>query len=168
MAEQRYRTPVALQFWPRCKLYGSCPFFRFLISSFMTVISFLKQLSCIFFVLESFHFHKHFSSRGTRNLLLPFLLCFLFFVCLFVCLFVCVCLSVFLFLSLFSLFSVRGSYSSRVPRSSLARVRRVLVPHIMEEEAEDPENEQDDRREDRQQEVEGRIAESQNNHIMSA
>ena len=64
--------------------------------------------------------------------------------------------------------SVRGSYSARVPRSSLARVRRVLVPHIMKEEAEDPENEQDDGREEGQQEVEGRIAESQNNHIMSA
>ena len=38
-----------------------------------------------------------------------------------------------------------------------------FVPHIMEEEAEDQEDEQD-----RQQEVEGRIAESQNNHIMSA
>ena len=47
-----------------------------------------------------------------------------------------------------------------MPRSSLARVRRVLVPHIMEEEAEDPENEQDDRREGGQQEVERRIAES--------
>ena len=51
--------------------------------------------------------------------------------------------------------------------SSLARVRRVLVSHIMEEESEDQEDEQDDRRE-RQQEMEGRIAESQNNHIMSA
>ena len=38
----------------------------------------------------------------------------------------------------------------------------------MEEEAEDPENEQEDRREEGQQEVEGRVAESQNNHIMSA
>ena len=64
--------------------------------------------------------------------------------------------------------SVRGSYSARVPRSSLARVRRVLVSHIMKEEPEDPENEQDDGREEGQQEVEGRIAESQNNHIMSA
>ena len=64
--------------------------------------------------------------------------------------------------------SVRGSYSARVPRSSLARVRRVLVPHIMEEEGEDQENEKDDRKEDRQQEVERRVAESQNNHIMSA
>ena len=38
------------------------------------------------------------------------------------------------------------SYSASVPRSSLARVRRVLVTHILEE-AEDPENEQDDRKE---------------------
>ena len=63
---------------------------------------------------------------------------------------------------------MRGSYSARVPRSSLARVRRVLVSHIMEEEGEDQEDEKDDRREDRQQEVEGGIAESQNNHIVSA
>ena len=62
----------------------------------------------------------------------------------------------------------RGSYSARVPRSSLAGVHRVFVFHILEEEAEDPENEQDDSREEGQQEVEGRIAESQNNHIMSA
>ena len=62
--------------------------------------------------------------------------------------------------------SVRGSYSARVPRSSFARVRRVLVFHIMEEEAEDQENEQDDRREDGQQRVEGRVDENQNNHIM--
>ena len=59
---------------------------------------------------------------------------------------------------------VRGSYSARVPRSSLARVRRVLVPHIMEEEDERQENEKDDRREDGQQRVEGRVAENQNNH----
>ena len=63
--------------------------------------------------------------------------------------------------------SVRGSYSARVPRSSLARVRRVLVSHIMEEEGEDQEDE-DDKREQGQQEVEGRIAENQNNHIMNA
>ena len=63
---------------------------------------------------------------------------------------------------------VRGSYSARVPRSSLARVRRVLVPHIMEEEGEYQEDEKDDGREDGQQRVEGRIAESQNNRIMSA
>ena len=31
-----------------------------------------------------------------------------------------------------------------MPRSSLARVRRVLVTHIMEEEGEDQENEKED------------------------
>ena len=44
--------------------------------------------------------------------------------------------------------SVRGSYSARVPRSSLASVLRVLVPHIMEEEGEDREDKKDDWRED--------------------
>ena len=63
---------------------------------------------------------------------------------------------------------MRGSYSATVPRSSLTRVHRVFVHHIVEEEAEDPKNEPDDRREDGQQEVKGRIAESQDNHIMSA
>ena len=63
-------------------------------------------------------------------------------------------------------FPVRGSFSATVPKSSFARVRRVLVPH-MEDEG-DQEDEKDDRREEGQQEVEGRIAESQNNHIMSA
>ena len=63
---------------------------------------------------------------------------------------------------------MRGSYSAKVPRSSLARVHRVFVLHIVEEEAESQEDELDDRREDRQQDEEGRIAESQNNHIMSA
>ena len=41
-------------------------------------------------------------------------------------------------------------------------------PHIMEEESEDPENEQDDRKEEGQQEVEGRVVENQNSRIMSA
>ena len=63
---------------------------------------------------------------------------------------------------------MRGSFSARVPRSSFARVRRVLVRHIMEEEDEDQENEKEDGREDGQQRVEGRVVESQNNHIMSA
>ena len=63
---------------------------------------------------------------------------------------------------------VRGSFSARVPRSSLARVHRVFVLHIVEEDADDQENERDDRRESGQQEVEERVAESQNNHIMSA
>ena len=64
-------------------------------------------------------------------------------------------------------FPVRGSYSARVPRSSLAEVRRVLVTHIMEE-GEDQEDEKDERKKGGQEEAEGRIAESQNNHIMSA
>ena len=53
---------------------------------------------------------------------------------------------------------MRGSYSARVPWSSFARVRRVLVPHIMEEE--EQENEKEDEREDGQQRVEGRVVES--------
>ena len=64
--------------------------------------------------------------------------------------------------------NVSGSYSARVPMSSLARVRRVLVSHVMEEEGEEQEDQKDDRRGDGQQEAERRIAESQNNHIMSA
>ena len=62
---------------------------------------------------------------------------------------------------------VRGSCSARVPKSSLARVHKVFVLHIMEEEAESQEDEQDDRREERQQEEEGRVAENQT-HNMSA
>ena len=56
--------------------------------------------------------------------------------------------------------NVRGSYSARVPRFSLARVHRVFVPHIVEEEAEDQVDEKDD-------EEEGRVAENQT-HNMSA
>ena len=41
---------------------------------------------------------------------------------------------------------MRGSYLATVPRSSLARVRRVLVSHIMEEEIQ--EDEKDDKREE--------------------
>ena len=48
---------------------------------------------------------------------------------------------------------VRGSFSARVPRSSFARVRRVLVSH-MEEEGEEQENEKEDEREDGMQRVE--------------
>ena len=51
--------------------------------------------------------------------------------------------------------------------SSFARVRRVLVSHIMEE-GEEQENEKEDEREDGQQRVEGRVVEKQTNHIMSA
>ena len=39
-------------------------------------------------------------------------------------------------------------------------MRRVLVPHIMEEEGEKQENEKEDEREDGQQRVEGRVVES--------
>ena len=62
---------------------------------------------------------------------------------------------------------VRGSFSAKVPRSSFARVRRVLVPH-MEEEGEDQEKEKEDEREDGKQRIQGRVLENQNNHIMSA
>ena len=63
-------------------------------------------------------------------------------------------------------FHVRGSFSARVPKSSFARVRRVLVHH-MEDEG-DQENGKEDEREGGKQRVEGRVVESQNNHIMSA
>ena len=62
---------------------------------------------------------------------------------------------------------VRGSFSARVPRSSFARVRRVLVPHMVEE-GEDQENKKEDEREDGQQRVEGRVVENQATHKMSA
>ena len=48
---------------------------------------------------------------------------------------------------------VGGSYSARVPRSSFARVHRVLVSH-MEEEGEEQENERKDEREGGKQRVE--------------
>ena len=54
---------------------------------------------------------------------------------------------------------VRGSFSARVPRSSFARVRRVLVSH-MEEEGEEQENEKKNEREDGKQRVERRVVES--------
>ena len=49
---------------------------------------------------------------------------------------------------------VRGSYSARVPKSSLAGVHREFVHHTVEEEAESQEDEQDDRRDSGQQEEE--------------
>ena len=63
--------------------------------------------------------------------------------------------------------SVRGSYSARVPRSSLARLHREFVHRIVEEEAEDQVDEKDDRRESGKQEEAGRVAENQT-HNMSA
>ena len=47
-----------------------------------------------------------------------------------------------------------------MPRFSFARVRRVLVPHIMEEEGEEQENEKEDERQDGKQRVERRVVES--------
>ena len=46
---------------------------------------------------------------------------------------------------------MRGSYSARVPRSSLAEVHREFVHHIVEDEVDDQEERQDDRREEGQQ-----------------
>ena len=60
---------------------------------------------------------------------------------------------------------LRGSYSARVPRSSLARVHKEFVHHIVEDEA-GQEERQDDRREDEQQREEsGVVEESQNKHM---
>ena len=55
--------------------------------------------------------------------------------------------------------AVRGSYSARVPRSSFARVRKLLVSH-MEQEVEEQENDKEDPREDGKQRVGGRVVES--------
>ena len=46
---------------------------------------------------------------------------------------------------------MRGSYSARVPRSSLARVHREFVHHIVEREVDGQEEGQDDKRENGQQ-----------------
>ena len=46
---------------------------------------------------------------------------------------------------------VRGSYSARVPRSSLARVHREFVHHIVEDEVDGQEEGQDDKRENGEQ-----------------
>ena len=61
---------------------------------------------------------------------------------------------------------VRGSFSARMPKSSFAEVRRVLVPHMEDED--DQENEKEDEREDGKQRVEGRVVENQATHKMSA
>ena len=62
--------------------------------------------------------------------------------------------------------NVRGSYSARVPRSSLARVHREFVHHILEDEVDGQEEGQDDKREDgEQREESGVVEESQNKHM---
>ena len=63
---------------------------------------------------------------------------------------------------------VRGSYSARVPRSSLVEVHRKFVQHIVEEEADGQEDRQDDWREDRQQREESGEVEENQTHNMSA
>ena len=55
---------------------------------------------------------------------------------------------------------VRKSVSARVPRFSFARVRKVLVSHIMEDDGEPQENEKEDEREDGKQREERRAVES--------
>ena len=64
--------------------------------------------------------------------------------------------------------SVRGSYSARVPRSSLAEVHREFVHHIVEDEVDGQEERQDDKREDRQQREESEVVEENQTHNMSA
>ena len=62
--------------------------------------------------------------------------------------------------------SVRGSYSARVPKSSLARVHREFVHHIVEDEVEGLEEGQDDKREDgEQREESGKVEESPKKHM---
>ena len=65
-------------------------------------------------------------------------------------------------------YPVRGSYSARVPRSSLAEVHREFVHHIVEDEVDGQEERQDDRREDRQQREESGEVEENQTHNMSA
>ena len=62
--------------------------------------------------------------------------------------------------------SLGGSYSARVPKSSLARVHREFVHHIVEDEVDGQEEGHDDRREDGKQRKEsGVVEESQNKHM---
>ena len=61
---------------------------------------------------------------------------------------------------------MRGSYSARVPRSSLAKMHREFVHHILEDEVDGQEEGQDDKREDgEQREESGVVEESQNKHM---
>ena len=61
---------------------------------------------------------------------------------------------------------MRGSYSARVLRCSLARVHREFVHHIVEDEVDGQEEGQDDDREDGQQREESGVIEaSQNKHM---
>ena len=57
---------------------------------------------------------------------------------------------------------MRGLFSAIVPDSSPARVRKVLVPHMQDED--DQEYEKEDGREDGKQRVEGRRESSNTQH----
>ena len=59
------------------------------------------------------------------------------------------------------LITCERSYSARVPRSSLARVHREFVHHIVEDEVDGQEERQDDRREDRQRRAESGAVEEE-------
>ena len=63
---------------------------------------------------------------------------------------------------------MRGSYSARVPRSSLAGVHRKFAHHIVEDEVNGQEERQDDKREDGQQREESGVVEEDQNKHMSA
>ena len=63
---------------------------------------------------------------------------------------------------------MRGSYSARVPRSSLAEVNREFVHHLVEDEVDGQKERQDDRREYRQQREENGSVEENQTHNMSA
>ena len=63
---------------------------------------------------------------------------------------------------------VGGSHSASVPRSSLARVHREFVQHIVEDEVDGQEEKKDDRREDEQQREESGEREENQTHNMSA
>ena len=54
---------------------------------------------------------------------------------------------------------MRGSYSARVPRSSLAEVHREFVHHILEDEVDGQEEGQRDKREDGEQREESGVVE---------
>ena len=55
---------------------------------------------------------------------------------------------------------MRGSYSGRAPRSSLARVHREFVHHILEDEVDGQEEGQEDKRdEEERDEVNGEVEE---------
>ena len=63
---------------------------------------------------------------------------------------------------------MRGSYSARVPRSSLAEVHKEFIHHIVEDEVDSQEERQDDKREDGQQREESGEVEENQTHNMSA